>query len=148
MPIDLVRNALFFTCLPWVEALALKLSYRERLVSELTTQNVITSHLSFIYAARSTWSYFPTMSVSCSLFSTARSLSGQPIPASHFVTQVQRAPQRPVLPVNFTARTTQRCIRSKAWDAEKSVAAVKAWAEQHEVCFLTLAENNVCLAKY
>ncbi len=56
------------------------------------------------------------------------------------------APRCPVRPLNFTARTTQRCIRSKALNAEKAVAAVKAWAEQHEVCFLTLAENNFCQA--
>ena len=87
------------------------------------------------------------MIVSCRNVAAVRSLSAvRPFPVSRFATRVQCASRCPVPPLRGTARTTQRSVGNIATKAENALAAVKAWSEQHEVCFLDACWDEFCQA--
>lgn len=92
-------------------------------------------------------SHFPTMIVSCRNVAAVRSLSAvRPFPVLRLATRVQCASRCPVPPSRGTARTTQRSVGNIALKAETAFAVVKAWLEQHEVCFLNACWDEFCQA--
>lgn len=88
-----------------------------------------------VSTATSSLPRIPTMNVFCRNVAWVRPSAVRTVSVSRSAARVQCASRWPVLPCSRA--TAQRSFTSKALKAESAIAAVKAWSEQHEVCFVS-----------